>query len=651
MFLRCRICTALLFLLLLPSAARAADPIVIDADSSFAGMSPRGGVYPLVLSIRNDGPSVDGALVVKSDGFSDVLRTYVYPLSLPAGTSKQVIAYPAVNAYAGQVNVSFQGPARARDVDVHLTQHEGVQVGLIGDEVGALSALRLWKPPHAVKGAHPPARFSDCYARPEDAPDRAAGFQALSVLALSAGSERLRPEQWTAIRHWVLGGGSLILLGGAGATALRVPDAQPLLPLSGLRETSLPALVLPRSVCAVPLPPGPFALTSGAAKPSASVLASQNGQVVLARQPVGAGTVLLVGFDPLQQPLRGWAGQHDLWQGLVRYATPAVSATELRLWTAQEASFASDGAGGAVPGSHKTGAVDPFRIKLPPVTTIAWVFLAFFVLVIPVTYGVLKRMGRLDWAWVTTPLLSIACAYVLFLFTVQLYSAGMSRRTAGVVVAAAGDPDAQFDGFSEMFFPHGGSYVLRIPGAEALEFSSFGLSDETGTFTGGASGGSSLQPLQTVDSTDVSAPDFQMGNLAFRRIYHTEALDLGGAVTAAMARDAGGHFDGTVHNGTAFPLTDCRLYQPGLARCVTLGDILPGSTATISPAGGKHETQSPLFPEMSAHQGIPQSAGTQATVFLAARVSGARLGPDLGRDVGGPASVLLLVSVPVARKP
>ena len=55
-------------------------------------------------------------------------------------------------------------------------------------------------------------------AMPSPRPPRtgAAGYQGLSVLVLSGGAERLRPEQWAAIRHWVLDGGSLIFVGGGG---------------------------------------------------------------------------------------------------------------------------------------------------------------------------------------------------------------------------------------------------------------------------------------------------------------------------------------------------------------------------------------------------------------------------------------------------
>ncbi len=656
MFLRACLWVGLL-LLLMPCAALGDAPITIEAESCFANMAPRGGVYPVVVTLHNSGASSDGALVVKSEAFSDVLRTYAYPVSLPTGTDKQILVYPAINPYTEKIDFSFAGPARAKDVALALLSRDGMQVGMIGDEVGALSALRLARAqPPAGSHKRVPATtpFNDCYAKPEAAPDRAAGYQSVSVLVLSAGAERLRPDQWAAIHHWVLDGGSLVLVGGAGATYLRVPDAAPFLPVQALQETSLPALALPQQIDAQPLPGGTVALVSGALKPGGTALAFQGGHVVLARQALGAGTVLFVGFNPLEQPFRGWAGQHNLWLGLIHQASATIPAWNLRRWTAQQTSFTDEPQyGGSYSAGRRTvrasGTVNPFRIKLPPLATIAWLFLAYFVLVIPVTYFVLKRLGRLEWAWVTSPILSVAFAYAFYLFTAQLYQAGMSRRTAGVVVAAAGDPNAQFDGFSEMFFPHGGSYLLGVPDAEAMELSPFSSDDSTGSYYSGSSGGAQMQPLETVDSgVDVRAPNYQMGNLAFRRLYHTEPVSMGGSITATLTRRAGGGLKGTVRNGTEWTLTGGGIYLPGTGIYAKVGDLAPGQSRTVGSADGGGKVAGTIRMSPFADTAFQRNPSAAANAFLVARLSGAPFGPPLGRDVGGPGSVSLLVSLPLA---
>ncbi|HXG23908.1 MAG TPA: hypothetical protein VNJ09_05080, partial [Chthonomonadales bacterium] len=215
------IAALLFFCTLLLRPAWAQNSLTIYAESCFSGMTPQG-VYPLVVTVRNQGPSVDGAILVRSETFTDTSRRLLYPISLPTGTIKRILAYPVLEPYTSKVTVSFVGPARARPHELLIASRgEGAYVGLIGDQIGGLAMLRPFQTERPSPPNMPPGTsmeqgmpFSDCYARPEDAPDRAAGYQGLRTLVLSEGAERMTSAQWAAIRQWVIGGGSLVLLGG-----------------------------------------------------------------------------------------------------------------------------------------------------------------------------------------------------------------------------------------------------------------------------------------------------------------------------------------------------------------------------------------------------------------------------------------------------
>jgi hypothetical protein len=645
-----------LLLMALPVAALADAPVSITPMASFSGMSPRGGVYPITVTLHNAGGSADGALIVQSESYSSVLRTYVYPVSLPTGTDKEIVVYPLVTADTNAVDFSFQGNSHADKVNLPVNFTEGRQVGMIGDEPGALATLKQQPPtssqPSQPYGTPPNATitFNDCYARPEDAPDRAAGYQAMSYLVLSEGAERLRPEQWDAIRHWVMDGGSVILTGGAGATYLRVAEAGSLLPISKPCDTTLPSLSFPDGVSKVPPPIGPVALVSGAMQPGAFAAMTDGGKPLVIRQSLGAGTVLLVGFNPLDEPFKDWAGQHDLWMWLIKESSPNLSGWSMRQWTTQQTSFTTyRSMSPAGPQLYDTNGVDPFRIKLPPVSTIAWMLIAYFILVIPVSFFILKRLKRLELAWFTSPLISVSFAYAFYLFTAQLYLAEMSQRTAGIIVTANGAGDAQFDGFSEMFIPRGGSYQIVVPGAEAIELSPFGQSDsQYGYYSGGGSQ-DSLQSLTTVDIGSVAAHNFGVGNLAFSRVYHTEPVSLGGPITVDLARTNDGGFTGTVHNGSTQTLYNAFIYEPGSARVSPVGDLQPQDSRDINRTEDVRQSieyaNSP-FGNFTTKQSRPGSN----TAYLIARTAGSGFGPsNLGKDVGGPSSVVVLVSVPITK--
>ena len=266
-------------------AARGAEPITIQAAAGcFSGMVPRG-VYPVVVSIHNWGPSVDGAIAVKTETFSGSNHRYLYPVSLPSGTIKKIVVYPLVEQYAQDITVSFSGPVRIKDVKMPiLSRSEGSrQIGLIGDQIGGLAMLGQ-KAAQSHPGFDPNnnaerwSLYNDSYSRPEDAPDREVGYQALNVLVLADGAERMNPAQWTAIRHWVMGGGSLIMLGGAGASYLRIPDAGALMPVRHVEGYVSHGLQLPDKLTDS-LPHGDLSLVSGVVNPGAASLSEQDGHV------------------------------------------------------------------------------------------------------------------------------------------------------------------------------------------------------------------------------------------------------------------------------------------------------------------------------------------------------------------------------------
>jgi hypothetical protein len=278
-------------------------------------------------------------------------------------------------------------------------------------------------------------------------------------------------------------------------------------------------------------------------------------------------------------------------------------------------------------------------VRLPPVSSIAWMLLAYFIAVVPVTYLVLKRLRRLEWAWVTSPLLSIAFAYGFYLFTSDLYKAGLSRRTAGVITAAAGDSTARFSGETELFFPRGGDYALVIPDAESLE-----TTDVTDNSYG--SGSTDLQPLQTVDTGAVSAPHYGATNLNFKRIYYTQPLAWGAGVDVTAHRDAAGEVSGRITNQTDLTLHDAEIVFPGTRRYATLPDLQPGKSAAFSMMPAVAYTTGDLVEWQQLVRNLPTDT-PENTALLLARTDGATIGPDLGRDVGHAGSVRVVVSLPI----
>lgn len=660
-------------------------PVEVDVTPCFQGSVPSGGVMPFVLTLRNHGQSVSGAAVVDT-GSQIAPRRYIYPISLPYGAIKRVMVYPRKSADGSSFRLRFEGRIKARDVDLDPSLHytDSRLVGFIGDRFGAIFPVTKLSVPgrESAYPGGPPIRyrpgsggpqaqsFADTYAKPEDAPDRPVGYENLAALVLADGCERLNPAQWNAIRHWVLGGGSLIVVGGAGATYARLPELRPLLPITNLESRSVGALGLTRA--GDHLLQGRIAIVTGSPVPSAKVDVTSEGVPIVLSRPYGAGCVAYAAYSPLEQPLRGSGAVSSIWRELLGAAGtlhPAVSLWNMSLDEVGGPPMvgAPPMPGGApMPGalaynnSSATTGSNPFQISLPPIEIVVAVFLGYFILAVPFTYIVLKRRQRLEWAWITSPILSIGCAYVLYLFTASLYQAGMCRRTTGYLVSDAGSSVGRFAGSSELFFPHGGSYRLEADGVDTMEVTAnardvYYYSESTG------------QPLDTVDSGAVFAPEFNVGNLAFKRVYFSQAVGIARGITATLHAEPTGGFSGTLTNNTQLTLRNALIIWPEHKVFTNGVNLNPGGTEKVEASNtwdtrvldtDGHIKPRPGHYEITyGHRGLPviyeQFLGlansSRHGALMLAQTDGESLGPRLGKYVGSSGGITVVVSLPAPK--
>ena len=287
------------------------------AEGCFNGLSTSLGVYPIVVTISNGGPAVDGNIAVDANSYNGSHR-YMYPISLPSGSTKQVITYPDLSQGADQIKVSFDGAHSSSFPAVTVPLQYGDSsntrsIGLIGDKIGGMAAMREI---NADAGYNPSSpRFSDSYASPENAPDRASGYESLTAVVVSDGAERMSPGQWRALRQWVIGGGSVILLGGADASFLKMPDADPIVPLTNIHATvfeQFPIAIAGGGSQSI----GPVAAQTGDPKPGVTVVSTIGAQLTVATERLGAGVVIYSAVNPLDKPIHSSPGITGAWKQL-----------------------------------------------------------------------------------------------------------------------------------------------------------------------------------------------------------------------------------------------------------------------------------------------------------------------------------------------
>ncbi|MCS7065803.1 MAG: DUF4350 domain-containing protein, partial [Fimbriimonadales bacterium] len=455
-----------------------AQPVELVVQPLFGDKPSLNGAFPLKIAVRNRGGNMQGVLSVALEGFS-YQREYLYPIELPAGTHKQLIACPLIEDFGGNVTVRFL----ARGVTVEARQQvspigseDSLVVG-VGDAIGGLQFLRNLKTRPRVQitnryyyyspSGQQEGVYEVAYCRPELFPPSTIACSGVSVILLGAGAERLSGEQWRALLDWVKLGGTLIVPGGPGALYLQHPALRPLLPVQvqGLGEVaSLRAVGI---FAGQDSPTGRATITLSQPAPGGEVLLQQNGIPLIARRPYGLGAILFLAFSPWDQPMRSYNGNPAFWQRLMRLLPDLPPSYYLNALFQMQTGFEDRYYWS--PGSSSVTRSTHFNVRMPSAGLIIGLLLAYFVLVVPVNYYLLRRFRALDWSWLTVPLIAVLFVLLLSRLAGDLYRKPLSGEIQTALMMNAGDTNAYAVNSILLFFPKAGLYDFLFEQSDMVE--------------------------------------------------------------------------------------------------------------------------------------------------------------------------------------
>jgi hypothetical protein len=373
-----------------PNASRAqtGGAIRMRIDGGFASYFKEEAFVPLRITLTNPDSAFDGELFVRNtrDG---VAERYSQRVSIGANATRRVTLFVPGDSNSFEVNLANNAGVVLSDTAI--LRRLGPNDRLIGVVSDPPDAFNFSGDTTAVFG-------SGAYVSPfalADLPDRGGALDALDVLIFNAvDTAALSTDQRNAITTWVLGGGHLLIAGGAGASLTRtgLSDLAPAEvgaslingDLRGLDALTQPARIsapAPVPTATVPLAP----LTQ--IRPGSRVLASAPETPLIVRRTLGRGVIDQLAFDPSAGPLRGWNGQATLLQALFGgYASSRLQ---------------------PVFTESAQSAVAALPAPQLPSPLIAFAFLALYVLIIgPINFLLLRRLKRTSLAWVTLPLLT-----------------------------------------------------------------------------------------------------------------------------------------------------------------------------------------------------------------------------------------------------
>ena len=546
----------------------AASQLHLQVTPLYIGDIPGMGVVPLEVSVQNNGADARGIVRVSTETI-----TLAYPIELPQGANKKFTVYPAVQYGLAAVDLETDRGTASQSIPMPGGTGDDLYVLLIGDTPGELSFIKTPTRSNASGYSSPDQTnrelgIHDCYIRPESSPGRSSGYFSFSTIILGQGSERLGDEAVEALKTWVASGKTLIFLGGASAPILSDVRWKDLLPAKNFHVDNLKRCEYLSNLAGIDCPQ--MTITNGV--PVASATSRMQGNsLVTASNPFGLGTITYYSFNPLDAPLNRWDGRKDALSKLMRASQNLTALRYIDGYTNIYGAVPGFGSSTTppIPAGMAPMETDPFDSKLPPTEQVFGVLLAYFVVVIPVNFLLLRKFKKGELAWFTAPVISLVFAGVLFQSAASLYKAKLSTVTSGLIIGQSGSPFGQFIGETKMFIPLSGSYDLKLK-----DVTSIGVTPSYYGYRNSAD-----NAFQIVDTGDVGIPSYAVDNLSFRDLEYRQRVPVGQWFDIHLTPTGPNTAECEVRNRGTVTLKDANLVY-GVQEKV-IGELKPGEHKTI----------------------------------------------------------------------
>lgn len=519
-----------------PVAARTQPAgLKMTASAAFDGLFKYGEWLPISVELENSGPDLEAEIQVRLVGGGGT-SIFAANASLPTGSRKRIPLYVLPNNFTHELQVSL-----VKDEQTLISQKVAVTprpnlnyfIGLMTEERGALALLSGI----TLLGQSRPKELIDLTLA--DLPERPEGLRSLDCLILNdVDTSALTPEQQLALETWVRQGGRLVIGGGAGAqrTVAGLPaDILPFVPRNVTEVDTLPGLASIADNQPVRVP-GPFVIATGEEGPGLT-LTAQDDLPLVREHLVGSGAVDSVALDLAITPFDAWSGTTAFWEGIL---SPGAVYPD---WIPPDASLRQMRAS---PMSYALSNLP--SLDLPSVRSLAVLLAIYIVLVGPVNYLVLRWRKRLQWAWITIPLLTLAFAGASFGLAYARRGTDLILNKISVIQMLSGDDLASITSYVGLFSPSQHAYEIEVEGGGLLS----PLSQDYNPWGPGGLGTNSEMAFGQGDPARVrglTVNQWSMQSFTAEGVW----ADLGSV--SGDVRIEGDQLVGQVRNGTAYPLT------------------------------------------------------------------------------------------------
>lgn len=513
----------------------------------YAGAYRLGEWFPITVDVANDGRDIQGVLEWSFPGWQNQ-PLFRRTIDLPRGSRKRVMLEAFATGFArnGTLRLIENGNVLLeQSVGIEAVEPDRFLIVIVGSDPALLTSLSAM----SISGV---SGVTVRHISPDDLPSHALVLRGINAIFIhDVDTAALALDQRTALRDWVLLGGQLVVGGGINGERAAAGLAD-LLPVEVTRTLNQGDLSPLAQLGGSEPQPSTGPLVTVVPRPGAEALPA--GHSLIYRASFGNGVVVFSTFDLTL--LRGWASEPQLWSRVLQPVPLFIPAFEGRV---NQISLMQD-------------ALQIRAAGLPPASALAAFLLVYILVVGPVNYLALRRIGRLEWAWWTIPLTVALFAGGVFVvgFVIrggqaQLYQVaiiqGVERETRGVATAHLA-----------LFSPLRSNYALRTPAGSLLS--------ETRSFDD-----FTARPLiATADDAGVEVPDLLVDVASIRTLIAESAVEVPVQVESALRFD-GGDPAGEVRNVGRVAVEDAIVVHQGMFQHI--GNLMPGASARFDFNGSR----------------------------------------------------------------
>lgn len=404
-----KLLTASALALLLTPQSESESEIKLTADFAWGRYYRAGALTPVRVIFDNPGPTFRGTLLLRWTTYAaDPKRKFTLDDldGSDATFYESPVVLPEKSRQIHTVYVSGEHQRSERLLALLVSEKRIAGYAEIGGNPVELTSLFVGvvgsRQPAGLRQAWEPAAELGFMNRPDELPDRWYGFAGLDALVWLDGDPSLMRDavQETALKHWLIQGGHLIVVRGK-AAELQRSFLGDLLPaeILGDAQGDMTRLV---SLYGTRAPKGEADYLLLKPKTGAHVLFSFEEHPVGVRASYGRGQVTLVGIDLAREPFARWNGMPNVWRNLISRRPLVLKDQNLAGFTSTDPGLFALGSAGLIQTAQQFPGIEP--------PSMGWAFsliLVFMVLIGPVDYIVLRKLRRFELTWITFPSLVV----------------------------------------------------------------------------------------------------------------------------------------------------------------------------------------------------------------------------------------------------